>query len=256
MVFNKPDRSLYLLVFITLWFTLPLGAQAKAAAPTLQNQSADDWHDAANKWRLATIDLQTQIDPVTSSIRSKRNEYWLNVSQKFAPGAMGFGAALAPPFQRPEFQIQPGDVWAIATFDTFRVFPTDADLRYAYTELVFRIDRLFKAPADLSLSVDSLIDVDMAGGRLRSATGRVVSDRLRPERYSLKPGHKYLMQFRYDPNGQFFHSGQYWDVTSGRVVLDTYPDSPIAQQNSSIKGMALPELIERFPSILENQPKR
>lgn len=246
-------------VFVGFMFIVPSKARAQASAPLqpLRTHPATSWNGAANRWRLTAVSLRSQVDTAPASIRSQRNHHWQTSLQKIPAGFVGLATIAAGP--HPEFNVQPGDVWATATFETFHVFPADADLKYIYTEMNFRVEHLFRAPPGSNLDTGSTVDVDIPGGRLKMTDGHIItSGDLRPRQYSLQPGHKYLIQLLYEPDGNFFYPGQYWDITSGKVVVEgSQTGKSESQQKSLIAGMSVPTLLEQFPSILSAEsPKR
>jgi hypothetical protein len=214
------------------------------------------WTGAANRWQLTAIDPKSQVDTVSPAVRAQRNAYW-KPSLEAKRGSIGsFGAGLPGP--RPEFSVEPGDIWAIATFESFHAFMIDNDSQLIYTEENFRIEHVFRQPAGMSLSSGSLIDAGREGGRIKSPKGDILSPGwLRPSEYSVQLGHKYLMQFSYDTQAGFYWTGQYWDLSSGRVQVEGPIETErAAQGKSAIAGMSVEDLVKSFPSILPDEPKK
>jgi hypothetical protein len=134
----------------------------------------------------------------------------------------------------------------------------DQDPQLIYTEMNFRIDHVFRQLAEISLSDGSLIDVGVPGGRIKSPNGEILSpDWLKPLQYYVQPGRKYLIQFFHDKRGGFFRTGQFWDLSSGKVQSE-FPDEieRAEQGKSAIAGMSVDDLAKYFPSILPEEPKK
>jgi hypothetical protein len=185
---------------------------------------------------------------VSPVLRAQRNAYWKAPleAQRGLSAAQGSYVEDAP-----EFPSEPDDAWVMATFEAFHVFAIDPDYQLTYTELNFRIEKVFKQAASLSLSSESLIDADMPGGRIKSPNGDILSFRIAPFPYFFLLGHKYLVHLSYQAQGGFFFAGKRWDISSGRVQ----PDDPgeigrAAHGKSSIAGKSVTDLVNYLPSVL------
>jgi hypothetical protein len=256
MRFGHSLTLVSLVCIVFLGRTIRAQTSVQSPLQPLPYHSATSWNSAANRWRLSATDLASQVDPTSASLRKQRTNHWRTALQTLPPGFTGFATVAAIP--HPEFSVRTGDVWVIATFTSVRVLPTDSDFKTLYSELSFRLDHIFRSPDSLYLKEGSTVDVDIPGGRLKIAGGQIItSGDLRPQRYSLEPGHNYLIQLLHEQDGEFFYPGQYWDITSGRVKL---AHSAIEAQplyvNSSIAGMTVSDLIQKFPSILQNASTR
>jgi hypothetical protein len=169
--------------------------------------------------------------------------------------AMGGGAFSLE--RDPEFPAEPGATWAIATFEAFHAFAIDPDFQRIYTEMNFRVDVVLKTPSGLSLSTGSVVDVGISGGRIKSPNGEISSFLMQPAPHYYQLGHKYLVQFLYHAQGDFFSSGARWDVSSGTVQPDD--DREIARASigkSTIVGMSLADLVRYLPSVLPEELKK
>lgn len=235
-----------------------LSAQNSPNLRSLHRHPSDTFENAANKWQLEAVDSVSQIDPVSAAVRAKRNTYWA------APLQTIFNASAAPGSyvitegsylgDSPEFPDVKGAAWVIATFKTFHVFALDSANRLIYTEINFRVDRVFRQPADVSLSAGNIIDEGLPGGRLRSSSGTTTTLAVSPHEYFWQPGHKYLLQLSYDRETDYFIPLKRWDLTSGRVQADQPDEADRAARGESIiNGMSVDSLIRSLPSVLPNE---
>jgi hypothetical protein len=266
-----------------LLFTVSLAA-ASCATPPLWSQSVTssedctcppsqpahhpsepDFTNAANKWQLSAAKLESQIDTVNPILREQRDAFWkvplaTYRDEKKAAEASG-GAMFTSPGSwfyspgDPEFSAVKGATWVIATFESFHVYASDRDYELLYTEMNFRVEQIFKQPEGLSLSGGALVDAAIPGGRIESPNGKVFTSRIEPEQRGLQPGHKYLLQLLYEPQGAFFLANACWDVSSGKVESDSPVEAyRIAHGRFSIVGMSLSDLINYLPKALPDDP--
>jgi hypothetical protein len=226
------------------------------AQPSSTHDLEAEFADAANKWQLTAIDPKSQVDTVSPDVREQRDNYWKGPLEFVRGTAGAFGAML--PGTPAEFPVQPGDVWVIASFENFHVFEINNDPELIYSEMNFRVEQVFRQPTNLSLSTGSLVDVGITGGRIKSTKGDVVSPGwLKPLKYGLQLGHKYLIQFLYEPQGEVFIAGKRWDISSGKVAVEGSIESArAAQGKSAIAGMSVTDLVNHFPSILPDEAKK
>jgi len=251
-------------ILVTLFFLAgpcvgrPIWAQDCPCPPAQASQTHDleaDFADAANKWQLTAIDPKSQVDTVSPDVREQRDAFWKGPLE-WLRGASGVSGAMLPGIP-PEFQVQPGDVWVLASFENFHVFEINHDPELIYSEMNFRVEQVFRQPSNLSLSNGSLVDVGITGGRIKSIKGDTVSPGwLRPSKYGPQPGHKYLIQLLYEPKGLVFIAGNRWDISSGKVEVEGFIETArAAQGKSAIAGMSVADLVNYFPSILPEEPK-
>jgi len=112
------------------------------------------------------------------------------------------------------------------------------------------------SPGSSPISAGSVVDIGMIGGTVIDANHKVVTSMLDPERFSLRPGHSYLLELTYDSSGDFYTAGKRWDVTSGSVVPDDAIE--VAREKagkSHIAGVPRAEVLPRMKSILAAQGK-
>ena len=210
--------------------------------------------NAANSWRFSPVDPTTQHDPVGSSLREKRNAFWSSILDTLSPHGP-YGSARAPgpvTLSHPEFPKDPSAAWAIGDFLGYRVIPIENG-RGAYTEIRFFVQSVI-SPGSSPISAGNVVDIEMIGGTVIDANQRIVTSMLDPERFSLRPGHSYLVELTYDSSGDFYAVGKRWDVTSGKVVPDDAIE--VARDNagkSHIAGTPLAEVSPRMKAILAAQ---
>jgi len=225
--------------------------------------SQPDFSNAANKWQLAAANLESQVDTVNPTLREQRDAFWkvplgtYRDAKKAAEAAGGAmftspGAYLA---DGPEFSAVKGAAWVIATFENFHVYAIGQDYELIYTEMNFRVEQIFKEPEGLSLSSGALVDAAIPGGRIESPNGKIFTSRIEPQQRGLQPGHKYLLQLLYEPQGGFFMANASWDISSGKVESDSPVEAyRIAHGRFSIVGMSVPDLINYLPKALPDEP--
>jgi hypothetical protein len=133
--------------------------------------SEPDFTNAANKWQLTAVDLESQVDTVNPTLREQRDAYWKapfgthrdeKKAAEAAGGAMftSSGAYLA---DGPEFSAVKGATWVIATFENFHVYAIEHDYELIYTEMNFRVEQIFTQSQGLSLSNGALVDAAFPG---------------------------------------------------------------------------------------------
>jgi len=212
--------------------------------------------NAANGWRYTPLDPATQPDPVRSSLRETRNAFWSSILDTLNPRG-SYGSARAPgpvTLSHPEFPKDPSAVWAIGDFQGYRVIPIENG-RGVYTEIQLLVQSVI-SPGSSPISAGSVVDIGMIGGTVIDANHKVVTSMLDPERFSLRPGHSYLLELTYDSSGDFYTAGKRWDVTSGSVVPDDAIE--VAREKagkSHIAGVPRAEVLPRMKSILAAQGK-
>jgi hypothetical protein len=161
--------------------------------------------------------------------------------------------------QTPEID-EPGgipSVWVVARFEAFHVYAVDPQEDLLYTEINVRVDRVIKAPADLSIARGALLDVAMPGGTLRMATGKTItSPFVIPSQYGPKPGHAYILQLLYNAKFGVFTDYRRWEVSSGVVQPDDVVAAlRAAHGKSKLTGLSLGAAVEYLQSALPTETK-
>jgi hypothetical protein len=225
--------------------------------------SVPDFSNAANKWQLTAVNLESQVDTVNPILREQRDTFWKvpletyrdeKKAAEVAGGAM-FTSPGAYSADGPEFSAVKGATWVLATFEDFHVYAIGRDYELLYTEMNFRVEQVFKEPEGLSLSSGALVDAAFPGGRIESPGGKIFTSRIEPQQRGLRPGHKYLLQLLYEPQGGFFMANASWDISSGKVESDSPVEAyRIAHGRTSIVGMSVPDLINYLPRALPDEP--
>jgi hypothetical protein len=231
-------------------------SQSHAASQPAALHSQPDFTNAPNKWQLEAADLRSQVDTVNPTLREDRDAFWRKPLTDYRDMAKGnFSVSGSYLGNAPEFSSVKGATWVIATFESFHVYAVDHDYELLYTEMNFRVENVLKLPEGLSLSDGALADTGIPGGRVKTPKGDIVTSRVEPKEYEFQPGHRYLLQLLYEPKGEFFVANQNWDLTSGKVEPYTgIALERLANKNSAIVGMTVPELIKYLPSVLPDEP--
>lgn len=246
--------------------TQTLQAQSSESSQPLPNQQSDQKMEqrfvgAENSWRLTVVDLQSQQDSVPTDIRTARNAYWEPILENYRVAALHNRSVgrFSPLYSvtSPELPELPGSIWVIATFDHFQVIPitpkdqTSVTDLMLYTEISFKIEQVIRQPKTSSLQAGSFFDVDIEGGRAKTLGGEVLSQRVFPDKYSVKPGGTYLMQLLPARSGKFYIINSDWDVTTGQVVPHDVGEVYRAENGlSKLNGMPLSAVPAYLNSVL------
>jgi hypothetical protein len=108
-----------------------------------------------------------------------------------------------------------------------------------------------RRPQSAGLAEDGSIDVDFAGGRVKTPDGQLVSWRVSPIRYCVQSGHTYLMPLTEHPGGSYDDINKEWDVITGKVVADRPDDIARAEKSrSKLSGRSLPDVVLYLESAL------
>ncbi|HEY2913937.1 MAG TPA: hypothetical protein VGK21_11300 [Candidatus Angelobacter sp.] len=237
------------------WMSSVLWAQSPQTAPRSKNRNSEAFAKAENKWRLAPIDVQSQSDGVTPSLRAVRNSYWQPILQHDRD-IEAEGKSMAKPDGLPsviEIPVQPDATWVVATFDHYLVESIDPNFKLLYTEMSFKINEIIKQSTPL-FSPGMSLDVDVEGGSAKTPQGDVISWHVTPRRYFVQPGHTYIMEVRPNQAGQFYYISKAWDVSSGRVVPDHNDEvSRAAEGRSKLNGLPTRDAIAYIQSALASK---
>jgi hypothetical protein len=100
--------------FVFLFGLCALRSQDTPSLQPLPHHSTDSFARAENRWQLTAVEPQKQTDTVRRDVRAQRDAEW-RVLLEAKRGSVGsFGAGIPRP--QPEFSVETGDIWAIATF--------------------------------------------------------------------------------------------------------------------------------------------
>jgi hypothetical protein len=236
------NRHIAKLIALIVFWSVSTGS-AKIQA---QNLGAD-FTNAANVWQAVPVNLSTQIDNVTPSVRAQRSAYWepiLSANEDFAIEAD------EDPTLQPELVSVQGNAWAWVTFTSFHVFVTDAAFHHIYTEMNFTVNQVIRQASGTTLSAGQVIDVALPNGRATNGT-KTGSCNLVPEEYFWKPNHQYLVQLSFNSNGGFFTPWKRWDVSSGNVQEDELIEVLRASHGTAVmNGMATADAIRYLDQVL------
>ena len=109
--------------------------------------SVPDFSNAANKWQLTAVNLESQVDTVNPILREQRDTFWKvpletyrdeKKAAEVAGGAM-FTSPGAYSADGPEFSAVKGATWVLATFEDFHVYAIGRDYELLYTETPARV---------------------------------------------------------------------------------------------------------------------
>lgn len=210
---------------------------------------------ANNAWMLTPIDVRSQEDRATSEDRLARDAYWDTIIGASAPlsepGARspGLGIGETTP-DMPEFPARLDDgVWLIARFEGYGTFLANSH-RSVYTEMYLRAIHIFGHPDVPGLAENSLLPADRPGGTVLTPWGATVTYEVHPNQYDFQPGHTYLVQLGYHPQGRFYSAGvllspRRWDLTDGTVRPNSHSEAHrYAQGRSEISGLKVSEMTQ------------
>jgi hypothetical protein len=243
-------------ISLAICATQTLQAQSSTTSQSLSDEQLEQrFANAHNRWRLTTVDYQSQRDTVAPDIRAVRNEYWKTKLQPYrdienAHGSWAYSGGTPPVV---ELFLTPEEAWVIVTFDHFLVVPIDPDFQLLYTEINFRINQVVYQPSSSSLTPGMSIDMDFEGGRIKKPNGDIVSWLLTPNKYYFQPGHTYLMQIEGPSHpGGVYYCQERWDVSTGIAVPDTEDLVSFALSGTSkISGKTTQEAIAYLQSVLK-----
>jgi hypothetical protein len=172
-------------------------------------------------WREIPVDQTTQVDDVSESVRTLRNQYWAKIMPEPRPGDGYVAYSEDRSSQGPEITFLPGSIWVRAKFESYKVFsPTSVGV---YTEIRLRVDKVIgtdPGPQPSAIPIPgSVVDLGVIGGMIRDASGRLHSNLGVGLHYDqLLPQHEYLIQLVAAPVGNFYLEGGAWDVSSGSAT--------------------------------------
>ena len=215
-------------------------AYAQDAMSRLSAHTDTSFANATNRWQLSATNLSQQTDLVSSVLRAQRNAYWLPAlssihdMESTPGGSIGSGDGLSVG-RSAEVSKAANAIWIVATFSKHQVFATDSSGLLLYTEINLTPQQIIRQPEDSALKPGLDVQVDLPGGRAITANGSLVTLDVHPQRYSLQPGHTYLLQLHYNTAGAFYSVDKHWDIVSGTVV----PDQPEEIRRASAKTSQL-----------------
>jgi hypothetical protein len=240
-----------------------LAQDAAQEHPSSPRQSPDwlekQWTGAHNQWQRTPVDIAKQADTVSSDVRAQRNAYWMQIPQRWALGAAANGLMPGPTIHVPEVGEIKGaeSVWVAATFEAFHVFAIDPGSTLIYTEENMRVIDVIESPDDVHISAGSLLDVQIAGGALRTAQGTVHISGVDPRPLAPQLGHTYLLHLLYEPHSGTMTTGQRWELSSGALQPDDESEFRRAQEgNAVLAGKSIDEARKYIQSTLRAQNGR
>jgi hypothetical protein len=250
------------LLFCGIYPVRLLFAQNAVQQSTSSQQSASrlekQWNKAHNQWQRTPVDISTQTDTARPDIREKRTAHWKQMPLFVLKGGMksstGFPADLIADIPETDEPKDAEIVWVVARFEAWHVYPINSEETLFYTEKSMRILSVISTPADLSVPVGSLIDVQMLGGTAKTHDGSVRSSAVNPKQFSAQPDHTYLLHLLYKPTDAVFTTWQRWEVSDNVLIPDDPDTFRRAQQGKSmLAGTTVAEASAHIRAALNAQ---
>jgi hypothetical protein len=188
-------------------------------------------------------------DDVPFYLRHIRDEYW--------DGQLGGYGILTPQTvvhsswgdSRPSPELPdvgPTAAVLTGTFSRYRSVLT-ASGRAIYTEVIFKVDHLFKDAIRGHAAERGEITAILRGGTVRTKDGDVISYLTDPHEYFMQPGRTYLLLGEgYDADGDFYTSGgaPQWDLSDGFVRANfSEAQAKAMGRESTLMGLTRENLI-------------
>lgn len=192
----------------------PLAAQSPAC-----NSKAPS--DPAN-WRRVPYAIGQSADTVSPNVRKERDDYWVRlipppnsdapafIDEDYIDGSTIPGTENYEPYNPKRF-------WVVGVFTGYSVYEAAPGL--LYTEIHLRIDRIVGThPKPNAPAVGSVVDVDIAGGCIKTPNGEVKDFWSSSYEYKMRPGHRYLVEICLAAAGGFYDDAYpLADLTSGKA---------------------------------------
>lgn len=191
-------------------------------------------------WRDVAVQPDAHPDTASPADRQARDQFFA----RFFPATkddlffgLPVGAIVDP--RLPEIRSYPDAFWAVATFVSFDV--RDIAENEVYTEIHFRIERIVTTAAHEIPQAGTMIDVDLMGGTVQTASGATL------QRFSSKaqwfytpnPGSRCLIQFEPMPSGNFYAPIDFYDLSTGVAHAASWrARSFVVQGKSHVDGLS------------------
>ncbi len=247
-------RGKGLAALIAVFFSF---ACAQTAPQQSQINQRARFANAANKWMLEPVDIESQKDTVDPQSRSLRDAFWdkccgqqqpLSSLQTSHLGHYHEGVMLP---NTPELPVLRDGAWIIGKFESFHTYLTKSQ-RAIYTEVNVRVQKVFGQTGLARVSPGQLIDIGDFGGTITAPWGGKYTYEVEPMRYHFQPGHTYLMLIEYRPEGQLYVVGKRWELSNGVVEPEGAEVNRARAGKSEIDGLneaALSEVMTRKLAI-------
>lgn len=166
-------------------------------------------------WRDVPVPLNAHPDAVSTADRAARDDSFALLFPAPRNGLVAHLGGTVRPRQAPEIARVPGSFWAIGTFVDYDVY--EIATGGIYTEIHFRLDRIIGPSHEPGLQAGQVIDIDVAGGTVKTPSGEVHHREGWRDMYDnpMLPRHKYLIQLLPRSPGKYYEAVDYWDLTSG-----------------------------------------
>lgn len=239
-----------------LSFGLVTSAQTASQAAGAQTTSQEASKPASNAWMLTPTPYLEWNKDISPSLRKKRDAY-------LDQGAVGQSYALTSPhsdapgpgigdggFTGPEIPLARNRVVLTGTFTKHRSVLSASEFSL-YSEVTLHVGEVFDDQSGSGAHPGKDITILVSGGTITLASGRVLSYNAAPIRYSLQPGHEYLLVLSYHGEGDFYVNRDDWDTSDGTVRPNTVPDEYRAKHGlSSLSGLRVEQIGPALAALL------
>ena len=205
---------------------------------------------APNAWMLIPTPVSAS-DNVPASLRYARDQHydgianggWLTGQPLTPESAAGIHiGGWAMDTRGPEIPNEPNRAVIIGKFTSSRSV-LSASRHSIYTEITVHVTDVFEDVAGHA-SPGSDITICYMGGTIKTDSGQVISLLTDPQKYSLQPGHTYLLVLRHYPDEDRYSAQADWDLSDGIVRGNS--ETSIARQkqgrSSSLIGLTMDQL--------------
>jgi len=240
----------HLIHFLVLLLAIVLSA---AACIAQTSQSSSQGGAASNNWRDTPVRSNSHPDTISSSDRMARDGFFSKYFPAPRNGLYGHIGGTSRVFLPETVQV-PGSFWAIGTFISYDVHEVATD--GIYTEIHFRLDRLIGPSSQHAPQAGQILDIDVLGGTAISSSGEVhhrVGWRATYD-HPMVPQRRYLIQLLPNPQGNFYESDAYFDLTTG-IVQAVLPADIIRSREgkSHLNGLHEEEAITYLLNSIVNK---
>jgi hypothetical protein len=246
-------RALRLFTICTLTAALLTGP---AAAQTSSTESS---RPAANAWMLTPTPYPEWNKDISPSLRAARDRYADKVQgadfRKYpltSPHSDALGPGIGDGIPKSDVRQFPNRVILAATFSGHRSVLSASEFSL-YSEVSMHVADVFEDQGGSGVFTNEDITILISGGTVTLASGRVLSYDTQPVRFSLQPGHKYLLFLSYYGAGDFYLVMDDWDISDGTVRPNTRPGEYRAQHGlSNLSGVSAAQLGPALDKLLKD----
>ena len=220
------------------------GAQYSDYAIAQGSSSSSQQSVSSGDWRQIPKPLLPEsTDPQGRAILNQRGQYFDTSAEpgllEPTPPGIARGGSVSVGL-RDEIPFLDDGAIVVGSFNDYQPFLSPVQKKI-YTKLELSIEQVIDSgPAHVSQG--EKVDLLLSGGTIRLSDGRVISHGLRYEatKYSLQPGHRYVLFLQYHADGDFFTEVKSWDITTG-VAMPNAPDDQQRMKKGQSAFAGLPE---------------